>query len=52
MATDSRAIMPKADQPRVDTKNLQKLDSGPRLTYGRQPTTKAPSRGIRDYTRR
>ena len=51
MATQSQ-VMPKADQPRVNTGDLKKLDSGPNLTYRQTGSKTQTGRSQRDYTRR
>lgn len=43
---------PKADQPRVESKQLQRLDRPPSLTYRSQSNTKPAGRDSRDYIRR
>jgi len=51
MATQSQ-VAPKSDQPRVNTGDLKRLDSGPSLTYRQSGSKNMTGRSQRDYTRR
>ena len=51
MATQAQ-VAPKADQPRVNTSDLKRLDSGPSLTYRQTGSKNTSGRSQRDYTRK
>lgn len=51
MATQAQ-VMPKADQPRVNTSDLKRLDNVPSLTYRQTGSKTQTGRSQRDYTRR
>ena len=49
---DAKAISPKNDQPRVNTKELSRGEQSPSLTYRTQGIKNTTGRSQRDYARR
>ena len=49
---DAKAVSPKNDQPRVNTKELSRGEQTPNLTYRTQGIKTSTGRSQRDYARR
>jgi len=52
MMAEAKAVSPKNDQPRVNTKELSRGEQSPSLTYRTQGIKNTTGRSQRDYARR